>query len=138
MPLYPDSVLDDVRSAVNIVSLVSEYVALKKRGRNHVARCPFHNEKTPSFNVSEEKQIFMCFGCGVGGDVFRFIMQIEHLTFVEAVQFLAGRYGVALPTASTAPQSSTAIEGLESQISVDHQVMRLDRWREPPASSAGH
>jgi DNA primase len=100
MPLYSDSVLDEVRSAVNIVSLVSEYVALKKRGRNHVARCPFHNEKTPSFNVSEEKQIFMCFGCGVGGDVFRFVMQIEHLSFVEAVKFIAGRYGVALPEPS--------------------------------------
>ena len=114
MPLYPDSVLDDVRSAVNIVSLVSEYVALKKRGRNHVARCPFHNEKTPSFNVSEEKQIFMCFGCGVGGDAFRFIMQIEHLSFVEAVQFLAGRHGIALPTASMAHQGSTAITATSS------------------------
>ena len=97
MPFYPDAVLDDVRSAVNIVSLVSEYVALKKRGRNHVARCPFHNEKTPSFSVSEEKQIFRCFGCGLGGDVFRFIMQIENLSFVEAVQFIAARYGIILP-----------------------------------------
>jgi len=100
MPFYPDSVLDEVRSAVNIVSLASEYVALRKRGRNHVARCPFHNEKTPSFNVSEEKQIFMCFGCGVGGDVFRFVMQIEHLSFVEAVQFIAARCGISLPTAA--------------------------------------
>jgi len=100
MPFYPDSVLDEVRSAVNIVSLVSEYVALRKRGRNHVARCPFHNEKTPSFNVSEEKQIFMCFGCGVGGDVFRFVMQIEHLSFVESVQFIAARCGISLPTAA--------------------------------------
>lgn len=106
MPLYSDSVLDEVRSAVNIVSLVSEYVALKKRGRNHVARCPFHNEKTPSFNVSEEKQIFMCFGCGVGGDVFRFIMQIEHLSFVEAVKFIAGRYGVALPEPCVSGQTA--------------------------------
>src|SRR5512137_2174832 len=97
MPLYSDSVLDEVRSAVNIVSLVSEYVALKKRGRNHVARCPFHTEKTPSFNVSEEKQIFMCFGCGLGGDVFRFVMQIEHLSFPEAVRFIADRHGIRLP-----------------------------------------
>ncbi len=97
MPLYSDSVLDEVRNAVNIVSLVSEYVALKKRGRNHVARCPFHNEKTPSFNVSEEKQIFMCFGCGLGGDVFRFVMQIEHLSFPEAVRFIADRHGISLP-----------------------------------------
>lgn len=115
MPFYSDSVLDEVRNAVNIVSLVSEYVALRKRGRNHVARCPFHNEKTPSFNVSEEKQIFTCFGCGVGGDVFRFVMQIEHLSFVEAVQFLAARYGVALPKGS-APASGAASEGTTTDV----------------------
>jgi DNA primase len=109
MPFYPDNVLDDVRNAVNIVSLVSEYVALKKRGRNHVARCPFHNEKTPSFNVSEEKQIFMCFGCGVGGDVFRFVMQIEHFSFVEAVQFIAGRYGITLPSATVPTPAASSI-----------------------------
>jgi DNA primase len=109
MPLYSDSVLDEVRSAVNIVSLVSEYVALKKRGRNHVARCPFHTEKTPSFNVSEEKQIFMCFGCGLGGDVFRFVMQIEHLSFPEAVRFIADRYGIKLPEIpdSSGPAAAT-------------------------------
>jgi len=113
MPLYSDHVLDEVRSAVNIVSLVSEYVALKKRGRNHVARCPFHTEKTPSFNVSEEKQIFMCFGCGLGGDVFRFVMQIEHLSFPEAVRFIAERHGIALPeiqaSAPAVPTSSTDV-----------------------------
>ena len=102
MPFYSDGVLDEVRAAVNIVSLVSEYVALKKRGRNYVARCPFHNEKTPSFNVSEEKQIFMCFGCGLGGDVFKFLMQIEHLTFPEAVRFLADRRGIKLPEVTAA------------------------------------
>jgi DNA primase len=97
MPLYSDSVLDEVRNAANIVSLISEYVALKKRGRNHVARCPFHTEKTPSFNVSEEKQIFMCFGCGVGGDAFKFIMQVERLSFPDAVRFIAERHGIQLP-----------------------------------------
>jgi len=115
MPFYSDGVLDEVRNAVNIVSLVSEYVALRKRGRNHVARCPFHNEKTPSFNVSEEKQIFTCFGCGVGGDVFRFVMQIEHLSFVEAVQFLAGRYGVALPKGS-APVPGSVADGTTTDV----------------------
>jgi DNA primase len=109
MPFYSDSVLDEVRSAVNIVSVVSEYVALKKRGRNYVARCPFHNEKTPSFNVSEEKQIFMCFGCSLGGDVFKFVMQIEHLTFPEAVRFIAERHGIALPEiASPVPESASS------------------------------
>ena len=107
MPLYPDSILDEVRNSVNIVSVISEYVSLKKRGRNHVARCPFHNEKTASFNVNEERQIFHCFGCGLGGDVFRFLMQIERLSFPEAVQFLAERQGITLPVAaSTAPAVS--------------------------------
>lgn len=97
MPYYSDGTLDEVRNAVNIVSLVSEYVTLKKRGRNYVARCPFHTEKTPSFSVSEEKQIFMCFGCGVGGDAFKFIMLIEHISFPEAVRFIADRHGIPLP-----------------------------------------
>jgi DNA primase len=109
MPFYSDNVLDEVRSSVNIVSVVSEYVALKKRGRNHVARCPFHTEKTPSFNVNEEKQIFMCFGCGMGGDVFKFVMQIEHLSFPEAVRFIAERHGIALPeTSAPGTQGSAA------------------------------
>jgi DNA primase len=107
MPFYSDAIVDEVRNAVNIVSIVSEYVALKKRGRNHVARCPFHNEKTPSFNVSEEKQIFMCFGCGVGGDVFKFIMQAEHFSFPEAIRFIAERHGIVLPEASFASPAET-------------------------------
>jgi DNA primase len=103
MPLYTDAILDEVRDAANIVSVISEYVSLKKRGRNYLARCPFHNEKTPSFNVNEEKQIFMCFGCGVGGDVFKFIMQAEHLSFPEAVRFLAERRGIRLPEPAAEP-----------------------------------
>ena len=97
MPLYSESLLDEVRNSVSIVSLISEYVALKKRGRNHVARCPFHAEKTPSFNVSEDKQIFMCFGCQVGGDIFKFIMLVEHVSFPEAVKLIAERGGITLP-----------------------------------------
>jgi DNA primase len=112
MPIYADSVLDEIKNAANIVSIVSEYVALKQRGRNHVARCPFHNEKTPSFNVNEERQIFHCFGCGLGGDVFKFIMQIEHLSFPEAVRFLAERFGIALP-AVTVPSAVTSSSGAD-------------------------
>jgi len=97
MPLYSDSLLDEVRNSVNIVALISEYVALKKRGRNWVARCPFHVEKTPSFHVNEERQIFMCFGCGVGGDVFKFITLVEHISFPQAVRWLAERRGIPLP-----------------------------------------
>jgi DNA primase len=105
MPLYSDSVLDEVRNSVNIVSLISEYVALKRSGRNQVARCPFHTEKTPSFNVNEEKQIFHCFGCGVGGDVFKFVMLVEQISFPEAVRFVAERYGIALPQPTVRQES---------------------------------
>ena len=101
MPFYPDNILDEVRNSVNIVSVVSEYVPLRKRGRIHVACCPFHNEKTASFSVNEERQFFHCFGCGLGGDVFRFLMQIERFSFPEAVQFLAERNGIALTAANT-------------------------------------
>jgi DNA primase len=88
--------LDRIREATNIVDLVSEHVRLKKRGRNFVGLCPFHNEKTPSFNVLEDRGIFKCFGCGKGGDVFSFVMQIEGLTFPEAVQKLASRAHIEL------------------------------------------
>jgi DNA primase len=118
MPLYSDSTLDEVRNAVNIVSLVSEYVALKKRGRNHVARCPFHTEKTPSFNVNEEKQIFHCFGCGLGGDVFKFLMQIEHISFPEAVRLIAERHGIRLPQSVPAAR----VEG-EAELEVLRRAM---------------
>ncbi|MDR0310990.1 MAG: DNA primase [Acidobacteriota bacterium] len=108
MPFYPDSILDEVRNSVNIVSVVSDYVPLRKRGRNHLARCPFHNEKTASFTVNEERQFFKCYGCGVGGDVFRFLMQIESLSFPEAVQFLAERQGITLPAADAAAPAVSA------------------------------
>jgi DNA primase len=138
MPFYADSVLDEVRNAVNIVSLVSEYVALKKRGRNHVSRCPFHNEKTPSFNVNEEKQIFMCFGCGVGGDVFKFIMQIEHLTFPEAVRFIADRRGIELPAITplspAVPSSNTDIlrKAMAEAVAMYHRCL-VDAQEAKPA-----
>ncbi len=83
--------LDRIREATNIVDLVAEHVRLKKRGRNFIGLCPFHNEKTPSFNVLEDRGIFKCFGCGKGGDVFSFVMEMEALTFPEAVRKLAER-----------------------------------------------
>lgn len=138
MPLYSDHVLDEVRSAVNIVTLVSEYVALKKRGRNHVARCPFHTEKTPSFNVSEEKQIFMCFGCGLGGDVFRFVMQIEHVSFPEAIRFIAERYGIALPEVQASspaiPTSATDVlrKAMAETVAMYHRCL-IDSQEAKPA-----
>lgn len=90
------SISQTVRERLNIVDVVSEYVPLKKRGKNYVALCPFHSEKTPSFTVNEEKQIFYCFGCGVGGDVFSFVMRHENLPFPDALRVLAEKAGVEL------------------------------------------
>jgi len=88
--------VEQVKSKVDIVSLVSEYVQLKKSGRNYKANCPFHNEKTPSFMVSPDRQIFKCFGCGEGGDVFAFLKKMEGLEFGEALRLLASKVGVQL------------------------------------------
>ncbi len=91
-----DDVIAEIRSKANIVEVISEYVDLNKRGANYLGLCPFHKEKTPSFSVSESKDMFHCFGCGVGGDVITFVMRMENLGFVEAVKFLADKYNVTL------------------------------------------
>ncbi len=96
----PDEKLSEIRNASDIVEVISEVVLLKKAGRNYLGLCPFHTEKTPSFTVSPEKQIFYCFGCGAGGNLFGFLMQHQGLSFPEAVKTLAERCGVTLPEAS--------------------------------------
>ena len=98
MPRYSDEILDEVRRNNDIIDIISQYTTLKRKGRNYFACCPFHNEKTPSFSVSPDKQIFKCFGCGVGGDVVHFLMKIENISFPEAVQELANRAHIQLPT----------------------------------------
>ncbi len=89
--------IDQVRQAADIVSVASLYTALKRRGRKHVGLCPFHSEKDPSFTVDAEKQLFHCFGCGAGGDVFTLVMEKENLSFPEALNFLAEKFHVTLP-----------------------------------------
>lgn len=96
-PMIPESILEEVRNRVDIVEVVGRYVPLRKSGRNYFGLCPFHSEKTPSFSVSPEKQIFHCFGCGKGGNVFTFIQEMEGLTFTEAVRTLAQEAGVDMP-----------------------------------------
>jgi hypothetical protein len=90
--------VSEIRDRSSILEVVSDYVTLKKAGKNHRGLCPFHSEKTPSFMVNEEKQIFHCFGCGEGGDVFTFLMKVGHFSFPQAVEELAKRYGVKLPS----------------------------------------
>ncbi|MCJ7833212.1 MAG: DNA primase, partial [Deltaproteobacteria bacterium] len=94
---FPESFISQIKDAVNLVAVISESVSLKKTGRNYQGLCPFHPEKTPSFMVNEEKQIFHCFGCGLGGNVFTFFMHYHHLTFPEAVSELAERLRIPLP-----------------------------------------
>lgn len=97
MVRYSDELLDEIKSKNDIVDIVSQYVVLKRTGRNYMGLCPFHKEKSGSFCVSSDKQIFHCFGCGVGGNVFHFISKIENLNFKESVEMLANRAGVELP-----------------------------------------
>jgi DNA primase, catalytic core len=94
---YSDELLEEIRSKNDIVSVIGSYIRLQKKGSNHMGLCPFHNEKTPSFSVSASKQMYHCFGCGVGGNVFTFIMEYENYTFIEALKHLAERAGVQLP-----------------------------------------
>lgn len=85
----PESKIEEIRASASIVDIISDSVQLRKRGKNYIGLCPFHSEKTPSFTVSEEKQIFHCFGCHTGGNVFKFLMEYEKISFVEAVQELS-------------------------------------------------
>src|SRR5512139_2794036 len=99
--VFSEDVLEQVRIANPIYDVISDYVSLKKSGRNYLGLCPFHGEKTPSFTVNPERQIFHCFGCGEGGNVIGFIMKRESMSFPEAVRFLAARRGIALPERGT-------------------------------------
>ncbi len=100
----PEYVIEQIRNSNDIVSVISEHIILKKTGANHKAICPFHKEKTPSFVVSPEKQIFHCFGCGEGGNVFSFIMKYENISFFEALKKLADRAGIVLPEDAVSKQ----------------------------------
>ena len=94
---YSDEIIEEVRSRNDIVDVISTYVKLQKKGSSYFGLCPFHNEKSPSFSVSRQKQMYYCFGCGAGGNVFTFLMEYENFTFVEALRYLADRAGVELP-----------------------------------------
>ena len=98
--LIPKAFIQDLIGRIDIVDVLSKYVTLKKKGRSHLACCPFHQEKTPSFNVNQQKQFYHCFGCGASGDVIAFLMDYERLSFSEAVEKLAGNVGLTVPRAA--------------------------------------
>ena len=115
MVRYSDELLDEIKSKNDIVDIVSQYVVLKRTGRNYMGLCPFHKEKSGSFCVSPDKQIFHCFGCGIGGNVFHFISKIENLNFKESVEMLANRAGMELPVSSNSAEDDKR-ERLKSRV----------------------
>jgi len=116
--MVSENIIEEIRNKTDIVSVVSEYVQLKKRGKNYLGLCPFHSEKTASFTVSPEKQIFHCFGCHEGGNVFTFLMKIENISFGEALAELGSKSGVTLPK----PEKASAAKNEQDQI---YPVMQI-------------
>ncbi len=123
MALIPEDKITDIRNAADIVEIISESVMLKKTGKDYLGLCPFHSEKTPSFTVSPEKQIFHCFGCGMGGNVFTFLMKQDGLSFPEVLKMLAGRYGIDIPTREMSPEQERQIREREHLLSINRQAM---------------
>jgi len=117
---YSEDIIEEVRTRNDIIDVISSYVNLKKKGSNYMGLCPFHSEKSPSFSVSGTKQIYHCFGCGVSGNIFTFIMEYENYTFVEAVKFLADRSGIKLPEAKMSEEE-------KRKLSIKANIMEINK-----------
>ena len=136
MPI-PERFLDELIARTDIVDLVSESVRLTKKGRNYWGLCPFHSEKTPSFSVSADKQIFKCFGCGKGGGAINFVMEMENLPFRDAVEVLAKRAGLEMP-ADTGGPSAGARARREKLLAINKQAARtFHKWLYEPEGAQG-
>jgi DNA primase len=131
-----DASIERVRRAADIVAVVGEYVQLKRRGQNHVGLCPFHEEKTPSFNVHAARQFYHCFGCGAGGDVFSFVMEMEKMDFLEAVRHLARKFSVEVT--ETADRSGAVRREREGLLrALERAAMLYQRFLTSPAGVRG-
>src|SRR5579863_3179210 len=128
--------VEQIREKIDIVSFISEYIPLKKAGRNFKANCPFHGEKTPSFVVSPERQIWRCFGCGKGGDIYTFLMEYERLEFPEALRLLAKRAGIALKASERDSQLITQKERLYQINSITKEYYHYVLTRHPAGKHA--
>jgi len=135
VPLFPQSFIDDLRLQANLLTVIQEYVPLKRAGRTYKGLCPFHGEKTPSFHVDPEKGFFHCFGCGVGGDVFKFLELHEKVGFQDAVRMLAQKFGVAIPETVDSDEARRDVGLRESLLKV-HEIAAA-YFREQLASPAG-
>src|SRR5258707_3322534 len=118
---FPQTFIDDLRRQADIVRIVQDYVTLKKAGDNRVAHCPFHKETEPSLPVSRAKEMFFCFGCHKGGSVFTFVMEIERVTFPEAIKIVAEKSGVPLPKMVDDSRFEARLRDLD-------QVIELNQW----------
>ena len=134
---FSSQILDEIRSRVDMVELVGQSVNLKRAGENWKGLCPFHTEKTPSFTVNPKRGIFHCFGCGVGGDAFGFLMRQDRLGFPEAVRALAQRAGVELPTQRT-PESDGKLEGLRRVMALAAQFYTNALWAKDGAKAQAY
>jgi DNA primase len=121
----PEETISRVKNIANIVDVVSEYVVLKKAGRNYLGLCPFHAEKTPSFTVSAEKQMYYCFGCHTGGNVISFLMHNEGLAFADAVRLLAAKYGIEVPVVNLSPGQKEQLSENERILAINEEAMRF-------------
>src|SRR4051794_10668688 len=135
MPLFPAGFIDDLKSHASIVQIVQERVPLRRAGVAWKGLCPFHGEKTPSFNVNEERRTFKCFGCGVGGDVIKFIELYDKVAFPEAVRQLASRVGLTVPEAEDSKQEAASQREREALLKA-HEVAAAF-FKEQLATSAG-
>jgi DNA primase len=131
----PEDKIEEVKARVNVVDVVSEYVTLKKAGRNFVGLCPFHREKTPSFTVNPEKQIFYCFGCGEGGNAISFLMKINDMSFPESIRHLAGRMGITIPVKKVTEGERRKTSEKEKLIKINR--MAADQFRHNLMSGKG-
>lgn len=122
---FDDGKIEEIKSRIDIVELAAEYLTLKKAGRNYLGLCPFHSEKTPSFTVNREKQIFYCFGCGAGGNVITFLMKITNKTFPEAIKELAEKAGVVLPPKFTAKEGRSGDSLREKVVDLNLRAAQL-------------
>ena len=119
----PEDKVSEIKNTADIVDVVSEVVHLKRSGKNYLGLCPFHTEKTPSFTVSPEKQIFYCFGCATGGNVFSFIMKNDGISFPDAAGMLARRYGIDIPTQAMSPEQKRRISERENLLAINREAM---------------
>ena len=135
MALFPQSFIDEVRAAADIVAVISDSVSLRKAGNTYKGLCPFHSEKSPSFTVNRDNGFFHCFGCGVGGDVFKFIELQDKIGFQEAARTLAQRFGVPIPELEASDDQRQSAAEREALVKI-HELA-VAHYREQLDSPAG-